>query len=130
MKSIVLGAVALACTVSLANAQQYLRPAYPPDWVGVTVSGGVVVSEPHLHTYNSGYSHYPTAYVTQPQVQYVTPQTGYVQPQVTYVQPQSVYVQNPHHTPQNLIGYWPFISKAHADRDFQKNWIHVYGGHR
>lgn len=128
MRTIVLGAIALALTATYANAQQIIRPAYPADWVGVTVSNGVAVSQPHLHTYNSGYVQYPSAQVAQPHVHYVTPQTVYVQPQVAHVQPQSVYVQNLHHTPNNLAGYWPFISKAHADRDFNRNWIHVYGG--
>lgn len=148
MKTVLFSAVVLACTTSFASAQQYVRTAGTPYWYQI--------SNPtqHVHTYDYRYAGVPSVRVIQPQViytqpqyaqpqavytqpggAYVLPDATYAQPQVVYVQPQAAYgqqqpliVQRPHHKPANLAGYWPFISKAHSDYDFNRGVIHVYGG--
>lgn len=85
MKHIAMGLAALVCTVTVAAAQDYARPAYPDSWNGGAplppLGGGGV------HTTNGH------AYYGAPQYGYVAPQPQYVPPQSQYYNPQGYYTQ-------------------------------------
>ncbi len=97
MRTVLLGALALACTTNFAAAQQAGGVAYPDNW-----NGG-----PPLPPINQSrtYAVQPQGYYVQPQVQYVQPRVQYIQPQVQYVQPRNYYVQPNVVYVQPQVGY-------------------------
>ncbi len=131
MKTVFFGALAIVSIPFIAVAQQSGGVAYSDDW-----NGGAP-----LPPVNQAYQPQPdvanqTKYRTsdyfainqarpQEQPHYHTYEVTQVTP---HTKSQSVYERQPHHRPDSLVWYWPYTSKAHADRDFKRNWIHVYGG--
>ena len=89
MKLLSISAILLACTATIASAQQYGRTAYADNW-----SGGAPL--PPL-----GHATYATPTYMQPT--YMQP--TYIQPQVTYTQPQAYYVAPRTHVVQPQAYY-------------------------
>lgn len=123
MKISFFGAIALALFASAASAQQYYTTSY------YAVNQATPQEQPHLHVYSAQQGQYAATTHSGSQAGYYLPNATYVAGQTGTTQQQSVYVGRQHHKPASLVGYWPFISKAHSDRDFDRNWIHVYDGH-
>jgi hypothetical protein len=128
MKTSFFSAIVLALLATGASAQQYYTTSY------YAVNQATPHEQPHLHDYSGQHGLTASGYFIQPQAGYYLPNATYVQPQSGIAQSgiartQNVYVGRQHHKPESLVGYWPFISKAHSDRDFDRNWIHVYKDH-